>query len=76
MNGELDLHGNWLGGDRLDGVRFMMNDYVVVISGEHVGESGSVVSVIKFEPNPHYIVETESGKDIEVRESEIEIASS
>lgn len=76
MNGELDIHNRWLSGDQLTGVRFMMNDYVEVRSGHHIGESGSVVSVIKFEPNTSYIVETESGKDIEVREEEIEIANS
>ena len=76
MCGEFDLHNRWLGGDQLTGVRFMMNDYVEVRSGQHIGESGSVVSVIKFEPNTSYIVETESGKDIEVREEEIEIANS
>ncbi|WP_445426026.1 hypothetical protein [Alishewanella sp. HL-SH06] len=76
MSVEMDLHNRWLGGERLPGVRFVMNDYVVVSSGNHAGEAGSVVSVIKFEPNILYIVETESGKDIEVRECEIEIASS
>ena len=76
MNVEMDLHNRWLGGERLPGVRFVMNDYVVVLSGVHAGEAGSVVSVVKFEPNTPYIVEAESGKDIEVRECEIEIASS
>lgn len=76
MISEMDLHNRWLGGERLPGVRFVMNDYVLVSSGNHVGKAGSVVSVIKFEPNTSYIVETESGIDIEVRECEIEIASS
>lgn len=76
MSGEFDLHNRWLGGVRLAGIRFMMNDYVEVRSGQYVGESGSVVSVMKFEPNVSYIVETESGKDIEVRGDEIEIANS
>ncbi|MBU0913483.1 MAG: KOW motif-containing protein [Gammaproteobacteria bacterium] len=76
MSRECDLHARWLGGARLVGVRFIINDYVEVLSGKHVGESGSVVSVIKFEPNTSYIVETESGQDIEVKENEIEIANS
>lgn len=76
MSGEFDPHNRWLSGVRLTGVRFIMNDYVEVHSGQYVGESGSVVSVMKFEPNASYIVETESGKDIEVREDEIEIANS
>lgn len=76
MSGEFDLDNRWLSGDQLTGVRFRINDYVEVHSGQHIGESGSVVSVTKFEPNTSYIVETESGKDIEFREEEIEIANS
>jgi len=75
MNKYSALHNDWLGGARLAGVHFLMNDYVEVISGMHVGEFGSVVSIIKFEPIPFYVVETEMGKDIEVAESEIQIAS-
>ncbi|MFV0596683.1 hypothetical protein [Shewanella sp.] len=71
MNVARDLHNRWLGGEQIAGVKFSMNDYVVIASGRHAGLSGSVVSVIKFEPNPPYVVETEKNGDIEVRESEI-----
>jgi hypothetical protein len=76
MNKYSALHNDWLGGARLAGVQFLVNDYVEVISGMHVGELGSVVSIIKFEPVPFYVVETEMGKDIEVAEFEIQIAHS
>ena len=75
MNKYSALYNDWLDGARLAGVHFLMNDYVEVISGMHVGELGSVVSIIKFEPVPIYVVETEMGIDIEVTESEIQIAS-
>ncbi len=76
MNPLTDLHNDWLGGARVSGVLFLMNDYVQVISGKHVGELGSIVSISKFEPIPFYVIETETGKDIEVIESEIQIANS
>ena len=71
-----DLHKDWLGGARVSGVFFLMNDYVQVISGKHVGELGSVVSISKLEPLPFYVIETETGTDIEVIETEIQIANS
>ncbi len=71
MNLARDLHNRWLGGEQIAGVKFLMNDYVVVASGIHAGLSGAVVSVSKFDPNPHYVVETDTDGDIEVSESEI-----
>ena len=76
MSALSELHNDWLGGARLSGVFFLMNDYVEVISGKHVGELGSVVSISQFDPIPYYVVETETGKDIVVTESEIQIANS
>lgn len=71
MSNDLEFHNSWLGGEKLESVKFLHNDYVHVISGKYCGEQGSLVSIVKIEPNPSYIVETESGKDIEVKESEI-----
>lgn len=71
MNTISELHNKWLGGELVSGVKFLMNDYVVIASGNHAGLSGSVVSIIKFEPNPIYTLETETNGDLEVRESEI-----
>ncbi|WP_041408890.1 hypothetical protein [Shewanella sp. MR-4] len=71
MNIASELHNKWFGGELVSGVKFLLNDYVVVALGNHAGLSGSVVSIIKFEPNPLYILETEMNGDVEVRESEI-----
>jgi ribosomal protein L24 len=76
MNELSDRHNQWLDGARLPNVHFLMNDYVDVIAGQHLGELGSVVSIYQFEPTPCYVVETETGKDIVVAESEIQIANS
>ncbi len=70
-----DLHNDGLGGTQVFGVLFFMNDYVQVNSGMHIGEVGSVVSISKFESVPFYVIETETGKDIEVIEIEIQIAN-
>jgi hypothetical protein len=47
------------------------NEYVRVVSGVHVGDSGSLVTVLSTDPEPRYILEAESGRDIEVLQSEI-----
>lgn len=76
MNELSDRHNQWLDGARLPNVHFLMNDYVEVIAGQHLGELGSVVSIYQVEPTLCYVVETETGKDIVVAESEIQIANS
>ena len=76
MNPLTDIHNDWLGGARVSGVLFLLNDYVQVIAGKHAGHRGSVVSISQFIPNPVYVLETEKGNDIEVIESEIQIAIS
>jgi hypothetical protein len=76
MSALSELHNNWLGGARLTGALFLMSDYVEVVSRKHFGELGSVVSISQFEPVPCYVVETETGEDILVAESEIQIAKS
>jgi hypothetical protein len=55
----------------IPGVFFEHNDFVQVISGKYVGEKGSLVNVCKLQPEPKYILELESGYDIEVLQSEI-----
>ncbi|MDX1538359.1 hypothetical protein [Arsukibacterium sp.] len=76
MNNDIQLHNRWLGGEKLEAFEFMHNEYVRVISGQYSGEQGSVVSIVQIEENPFYILETEAGKDIEVKETEIERANS
>jgi ribosomal protein S4E len=64
----------FLSGERVGSARFQMNDYVIVTSGEHSGQSGSIVSLELLDADPLYLLETESGADVGVRESEIESA--
>jgi ribosomal protein S4E len=71
MDIELKLHNSWLGGEKIEGIKFLHNTYVEVTSGEHQGETGSVVSLVQLGDHARDIVEKESGFDIEVAENEI-----
>ena len=55
----------------IPGVLFEHNDFVLVVSGKYAGKLGSLVNVLELKPEPKYIVELESGFDIEVFQSEI-----
>ena len=57
---------------QIPGVKFWHNDYVRVISGLHCGAAGSLVTVLSLQPEPRFIVELESGFDVEVLQSEIQ----
>ncbi|CAA0113747.1 Uncharacterised protein [Halioglobus japonicus] len=71
MGIELQIYNSWLGGERIDGAKFLHNSSVEVGSGEYAGEVGSIVSLVQLGENARYVVETNSGQDIEVAENEI-----
>jgi hypothetical protein len=70
-----DLGQAFLNGDSIAGVVYAHNDCVRVVSGPHTGDSGSLVTVLSVDPEPKYILEAESGRDIEVLQSQIERVS-
>ena len=53
------------------GVMFEHNDYVKVVSGAHNGKFGSLVTVLELTPEPRFVIELESGFDVEVLQSEL-----
>jgi ribosomal protein S4E len=53
----------------LAGVAFEHNTYVRVVGGEHIGDSGSLVSIEELGDDPVYLVELESNKDALVPQS-------
>lgn len=55
----------------ISGVQFEHNDCVQITSGKYKGKCGSLVSLCKLEPEPLFLLELESGFDIEVLQSEI-----
>jgi ribosomal protein S4E len=59
----------------LPGVTLQHNDYVKVISGSHVGDAGSIVSVEELGTDPEFVVELESGRDARIRQSNMEFVA-
>lgn len=53
----------------LPGVSFELNDAVVVVAGEHSGDSGVIISVEELGDDPVYLVELGSGQDAIVSQS-------
>jgi hypothetical protein len=68
---KINLGQSFLNREPIIGVNFQHNDYVNVISGKHAGNSGSLVTLVKLEPEPLFVLELESGFDVEVSQSEI-----
>lgn len=64
-----EIGQRFLNGDPIDGVRYRHNDFVFITSGANSGGSGSLVTITSFDPEPKYLVELESGIDVEVLQS-------
>jgi hypothetical protein len=72
MNPMDDFGNDFLAHRPILGVRFEHDDFVLVISGEHKGKTGSLVSLNSLGEDPTFTLELESGFDIEIPQSEIE----
>lgn len=59
----------------LPGVVLQHNDYVKVVSGAHVGDAGSIVSVEEIGSDPEFVVELESGEDAGIHQSNLEFVA-
>lgn len=67
----LDIFNTFLAHHPIPGVLFEHNDYVQVVAGRHKGQTGSLVSILSLEPEPSFILESESGSDLRVLQSEL-----
>lgn len=66
----------WLRGAAIDGVHFAQHDAVVIESGKHAGSAGTVVLLMRVEPEPAYIVALAGGgAPARVRQSELRRAN-
>ena len=63
----------WYMFQRIEGIKYGLNDFVRIISGEHEGETGSVISLTSIKP-PTYLIELSSGHDIDIAESDLVVA--
>jgi hypothetical protein len=62
-------HEDYLAHRPLPGVSYEHNAYVEVVAGDHAGDRGSLISVEELGSDPLYLVELESGRDAEIRQS-------
>lgn len=55
-------------------VRFVINDSIRVVSGEHAGTVGAVIALLALEPEVLFLIERgDTGRDIQVGQSSIEL---
>ena len=71
-----DIAQAFLNHTPMPGVLFEHNDYVRIVDGPYAGQSGSLVTVIGLEPEPKFVLELESGFDVEILQSHIKHADS
>jgi len=64
----------WFSGQETPGILFHLHDSVSVKAGQHVGEAGSVIALLRLTPEPEYLVELGSGVgDIKVFQSKLDL---
>jgi hypothetical protein len=59
----------WYMGRRVEGVHFALKDSVDVCGGASSGSGGAIISLEALPPDPVYLVELGSGKDVLVPQS-------
>jgi hypothetical protein len=69
----LDVDNDFLAHRSVPGVRFEHNDYVQVTSGPYTGERGSLVCLLTLGIDPCFVLESESGQDLEVLQSQLKL---
>jgi hypothetical protein len=66
-----EVDRRFLASEPIEGVVFLLNDSVEVITGPHCGARGAVVGLDALTPEPIYVVELGNGQDVHLKESEI-----
>lgn len=68
-----DVQAQFFAGQRTQAVRFVLNDVVEIVSGPHAGRKGAVVSLVRVDPEPAFVVELieRPFADLEVPQSSI-----
>ena len=68
-----EIRDSFYSGIKTKGMRFTINDSVKLLGGKHAGELGIVISVEAVAPEFEYLVETTQGKDIVVKQMNLEL---
>ena len=78
MHGELtfgvsgDIEDRWFAGEAVEGVDFRINDPITILRGLHAGKSGYVISLLRLQPEPEYLIELGLGmEDIKAFQSNL-----
>lgn len=71
-----EIEDRWYAGQRIIGVDCYVDDAVSVVDGPHSGKIGTVISLLRMNPEPEYLVELGSGAgDIKVFQSRLRTLS-
>lgn len=57
-----EIDEKWFSKEPINGVAFGLNDSVSIISGQHAGKGGAIISLIRLVPEPEYYIEIGSGE--------------
>jgi len=66
-----ELDYRWMSRQPIEGVAFLLNDSVRVVSGPNAGASGAVIAVDELEPEVTYRVELADGSEVKVAGSNL-----
>ncbi|MDH5632923.1 MAG: hypothetical protein OEZ10_08000 [Gammaproteobacteria bacterium] len=72
MKPTIQQHNDFLSHLPVDGLDLEHNDPVLVVNGMNKGKRGVVVSIIELGEDPLLIIELETGKDVEEKQTNIE----
>ena len=53
----------------IPGIKFKLNDAVLIIQGPFAGQKGSIISLEEISEDPAYYVELENGESVQVLQS-------
>jgi hypothetical protein len=65
---------DFLAGRPLPGVTFARDDLVEILAGDQTGNVGSLVALAALGDDPVYVVEIDSGFEVEVAQSGLKLA--
>lgn len=68
-----DLEELWYDFRPVPGAKFKMNETVKILNGNHSGQIASIISLETIDPEPKYLIELNSGEDMIVAESNLEL---
>ena len=69
-----DILATWRARQPVAGVNFAHDDLVMLNTGEHAGNVGSLTSIEQVEPEVIYLVEIDTNFVVPAKQSELELA--